>query len=792
MATIFVSPGVYTKEQDFTVFASRIGITRLGLAGLTQRGPAFEAVKVSSTDEFLLRFGSTDPNLPLPYVANSFLGQSKELTIVRALGKNGYTNSGAWIISADDNSSLSGATLAVIRSKKNQISGNFYFDASTDIEIGNITGPLNTFTLSGSTGPLTAETLSVSLDETREDYILNILGKSPKVVSGLQDIYVEKIYPHALREAVARGEISNLRASISYSNSSSFTDYSDSYTNAVTPWIVSRVIGGVAKDLFKIHTISDGDAANTEIKFSIANIDVVTKTFDIIVRSYNDTDATVGSTAIERWSNMTLDNTKPNFIGKVIGTLDETYPSKSRFITIELAESLPVGTLPAGFKGYELRDPTGLTGVTVPPTYYKTTYLSGDSRFKTYLGLSELGYTSITQDQVSVGNSVKTLENDIFGYIGGVTSAGTVSTTKGFHLENTADSSLYESGDKNSLTAYTNVAGTLIDKGLLKFTVAPAGGFDGWDALRQYSNHYERFTDAFEDNKNVLKEAIDIYLNPEEVDINLFAIPGVDYSNNTNIVKYALSTIEDRADTLYVVDAPRITTSSTNKGTPEEAVSILQGTGIDSSYAATYWPWVQLEDPNTGKYTFQAPTFMVLKAIAFTDNVAQPWFAPAGINRGTASSSVIQTDVKLNKSNRDTLYDAGINPVVSQVQQGIFLGGQKTLQVRDSALDRINVRRLLLQVRRLISAASLTLLFEQNDQTLRDQFLAKVEPLLLQIQNQRGLSGFKVVMDESNNTAETIDRNTLVGKIQLKPTRVAEFIDLTFQVLPTGANFEDF
>jgi phage tail sheath protein FI len=138
------------------------------------------------------------------------------------------------------------------------------------------------------------------------------------------------------------------------------------------------------------------------------------------------------------------------------------------------------------------------------------------------------------------------------------------------------------------------------------------------------------------------------------------------------------------------------------------------------------------------------------------------------------------------------LYQGRINPIATSIQVGVKIDGQKTLQVRQSALDRINVRRLLLQVRRLVAAASQTLVFEQNDQTLRDQFLARVEPILLQIQNQRGLTAFKVVMDDTNNTNETIDRNTLVGKIQLKPTRTAEFIDLTFQVLPTGANFEDF
>jgi phage tail sheath protein FI len=183
---------------------------------------------------------------------------------------------------------------------------------------------------------------------------------------------------------------------------------------------------------------------------------------------------------------------------------------------------------------------------------------------------------------------------------------------------------------------------------------------------------------------------------------------------------------------------------------------------------------------------------MVVRSMAYTDNVAAPWIAPAGELRGLAPTNVIRADVKLKKTDRDTLYQGRVNPIATSIQVGVKIDGQKTLQVRQSALDRINVRRLLIQVRRLVASASQTLVFEQNDQTLRDQFLAKVEPILLQIQNQRGLTAFKVVMDDSNNTNETIDRNTLVGKIQLKPTRTAEFIDLTFQVLPSGANFEDF
>jgi len=802
MATIFVSPGVYTKEQDFSVFASRIGITRLGLVGKTEKGPAFEAIKITSADEYALRFGNTSPDLPLSYVASAFLAQSNELTISRVLGKSGFTNSPAWLIKVSDSSPYpySGATLAVLRSKQTS-AGVKYFDESTDVVIGvsGMTNILSDFTLSATTGPLTAYTNSgftVSLDETKENYIVKALGKNPKVVEGAINLYVEEIYPHFCREAVSRGLVTGvLNSSLDYRDTdASYTDYTGDYNHSTTPWIVSRVIGGQTHRLFKFHTISDGDASAKEIKISIANIDVNTYTFDVIVRRFDDTDATMGTTAYERFSNVTMDESESNFIGKVIGTWDEEYPSKSLFITVELASRYPDDTVPAGFEGYTLRSAAGTNGATVG-IFYKTTYLSGDSIYKTYLGISELGYTGLTSNVIGTKNSVKSIESDIFVY-NGETTTGTT-TTKGFHMENTADSTYFVSGEKTSLTAYTNAAGTLVDKAKLKFTVVPAGGFDGFNKYKTYTYPYEEFIESTEQNNyEQFKLACDVFENPEEVDINLFATPGVDLSNNASLVRYALAMIEDRADTLYVIDSPRITTTdsqgTTTKGTPEEVVNVLETSGIDSNYAATYWPWVQIEDTISGKYTYQPPTLLVVKALALTDNVAAPWFAPAGLNRGVAGTSIKRTDIKLSKLNRDTLYEGRVNPIASFVQQGIVIWGQKTLQVRQSSLDRINIRRLLLQVRRLISAAALTLLFEQNDQTLRDQFLSKVEPILLQIQNQRGLTAFKVVMDDSNNTSETIDRNTLVGKIQLKPTPTAEFIDLTFQVLPQGASFEDF
>jgi len=900
MATIFVSPGIYDREQDFTVFASRIGITRLGLVGKTLKGPAFQSIKVASADEYALRFGGTHPDYPLGYVANAFLAQANDLTVSRVLGASGFTNSPAWLVVADsvplytgsttvsgstftasdatgptiytitfeedsvmeDGSAsaqtavdsaitigfsgcsmseiyaalvtgvdanwaafgitmtdsvgggdivdsaitittitaedvivYSGATLAILRSKKDEL-GIAIFDLETDVEIG-IPGAnaLSNFIISGTTGPLTAYTngLTVCLDETKENYIVKVFGTNPEQITGTLGLYVEEIYPHFIREAVARNEIGSIETSLLFKaiTNNGYADYNNGYTHSETPWIVSRVVGGIVNNLFKFHTISDGNASAQEIKISIGNIDPLNYTFDVYVRRFDDTDATASQTMLERFPNVTLDDTQSNFIGKYIGTYDEEYPSKSMFVLVEMAERYPGNTVPAGFRGYELRGDSDATLGTSADIYYKTTYLSGDTVYKTYLGISELGYTSLTASNVSSKNAVKTIEKDLFKYHGGYTTTG-ITTIKGFHLENTADAATFISGDKATITAYTKTGLVgITDKTKLKFTVVPIGGFDGFDKYETYTYGYQEFISTKANNVAQYKAAIDVFSNPEEVDINLLATPGVDFSNNEEIVKYALDIVEERADVLYVIDSPRIT-DSIDKGIPEEAVNLLEATGIDSNYAATYWPWIQIEDTISGKYTYQPPTLLIVKALALTDNVAAPWFAPAGLNRGVAGASIKQTDIKLNKEKRDTLYEGRINPIASFVQQGIVIWGQKTLQVRQSSLDRINIRRLLLQVRRLIAAASLTLLFEQNDQTLRDQFLAKVEPILLQIQNQRGLSAFKVVMDDSNNNEDTIDRNMLIGKIQLKPTRTAEFIDLTFQVLPTGANFEDF
>jgi len=221
----------------------------------------------------------------------------------------------------------------------------------------------------------------------------------------------------------------------------------------------------------------------------------------------------------------------------------------------------------------------------------------------------------------------------------------------------------------------------------------------------------------------------------------------------------------------------------------QDIVDMLDVAEIDSSYACTYFPWIQMRDTQNNVNVYIPPTGEVVKAMAFTDNTAFPWFAPAGLQRGVTNA--IKSKYKLSLEARDILYSGRINPMADFADAGTAIFGQKTLQVRQSALDRINVRRLLLQLKVLIANIAIRLVFEQNDQTTIDQFLSKATPVLDTVKRERGLYDFRIKMDDTINTPETIDRNELFGEIFIKPTRALEYIGITFTVTPTGASFAD-
>lgn len=274
--------------------------------------------------------------------------------------------------------------------------------------------------------------------------------------------------------------------------------------------------------------------------------------------------------------------------------------------------------------------------------------------------------------------------------------------------------------------------------------------------------------------------AFDLLGNQDDYDINLLWSPGLNNADHSGLCNKMITTCESRGDCFAIVDP-------VGKG-KTIANAVAEGGNEDSSYAAMYWPWVQTSA--NGRYVWTPASTLMPGVIAFNDKVSHEWYAPAGLNRGGLSTA-IQAERKLTHANRDTLYEAAINPLATFPGEGVCAWGQKTLQRKASALDRVNVRRLLINLKKFIASTSRYLVFENNTNATRNRFLASVNPYMESVQEKNGLYAFKVVMDDSNNTADIIDRNIMKGEIYLQPAKAAEFIVVDFNIMPTGATFED-
>jgi len=278
-------------------------------------------------------------------------------------------------------------------------------------------------------------------------------------------------------------------------------------------------------------------------------------------------------------------------------------------------------------------------------------------------------------------------------------------------------------------------------------------------------------------------QSISLLANKDAFNYNLLIAPGLltDMSSPaSDAITSMINVAQNRGDMMVVLDSSKYGT---------QINSVLTNTaGYDTSYAATYWPWVKTVDPNTANQVWVPASTMIPGVYAFNDNVAAPWFAPAGINRGIITVAT-QAERVLTQGNRDTLYQANVNPISTFPNSGIVVFGQKTLQKRQSSLDRINVRRLLIELKNYISQVADTFVFEQNNSVTRNNFLGIINPYLSSVQQQQGLTSFRVIMDETNNPPSVVDNNQMVGQIYLQPTRTAEFVVLDFNILPTGATF---
>ena len=271
-------------------------------------------------------------------------------------------------------------------------------------------------------------------------------------------------------------------------------------------------------------------------------------------------------------------------------------------------------------------------------------------------------------------------------------------------------------------------------------------------------------------------------LNDTQYKYTSIVAPGLNYSDNSTELDVLLDSAKERQDFLAVIDL------GLYDATADEVITT--GASINNSYAAAYYPWLMSTDPATGRLTWSPASALIPGVFAYNDRTSEPWFAPAGLSRGSLPT-VLKTQRTLPKSSRDNLYSGKINPITAFPGAGVVVFGQKTLQSKASALDRINVRRLLINIKQFLDQQAGNIVFEPNSQATRNNFLAIVNPYLESVQQRQGLYAFKVVMDESINTAAVIDRNELVGQVYLQPTRTAEFVILNFNILPTGASFPE-
>jgi hypothetical protein len=721
--------------------------------------------------------------------------------------------------------------------------------------------PFATFLISGYTIENKTFSFEVSMQESSSKYITKVLGSDNFGKDRFQiPVFVEEHYPGTLSYLFNKGYIRGLDCQlIALPDAKSRSTQSiawnlEKYTSPSTPFFVSELRGNEVFDLFKFISISDGTAANTQIKVSIAGISFNNQNFDVLVRDFFDTDT--NPVVIEKFTNCNLDINSNNFIAKKIGSSDGEFQLISKFIMVEMAEEYPNDALPCGFRGYNQRVYSNTNNIAPLPVYKIKYDLPGDTIYNPPFGSTSGGDNVLSSNGDNVRRTYlgfsskfgvddsflqyKGKQNPVTDWDTAVDSGAWNYLSRGFHMDSGATViTITNSFDTSGETAFDcgiasfNSEPTTQESPYYytysrKYTVCFAGGFDGWDIYREYRTNEDRFRlgssgylagaaantrypnatgygmfKQISVNQNSVDWAntdyyayllgIQTFSNPEATNINIFATAGINLIDFNGLTEDSINMIQfDRADSIYIATMPDFDmftsdgNNTDNRILPQEAIDILEETGIDSNYTSTYYPWVLTRDTVNNTQIYLPATAEVCRNLALTDNVSFPWFASAGYTRGIVNS--VKARIKLTQEDRDTLYIGRINPIATFSDVGTVIWGNKTLQIADSALNRLNVRRLLLQARKLISAVAVRLLFEQNDQIVRQQFLDSVNPILDGIRRDRGLYDFRVTVSSS---PEDLDRNTLTGKIYLKPTRALEFINIEFLITPTGASFEN-
>jgi hypothetical protein len=817
MAEKIVSPGVFTKETDLSFLPQ--GIAGIGAAfiGPTIKGPAMVPTSVSSFGEFTQKFGSTNPDLYLPYAAKEYLDNNNQLTIVRTLHDDGYflSNPVALVVSGSfgrkhiglihpaqtvlESSTTYSYTSPTSMFEKSALASNLSGSAVVKLS-GSYTVDSDFAALvqPGSVGV----SFSASLNSTNDNYLSKVFSKIPTVANAPGYLYT--LFDAAAASALA-ADTGSIRFELQ--SGSFYTDAA--FSEATTPWIISQTVNNSNQNLFKFHTIASGNSSNYEVKIAISNIKAAGSiagsnygSFTVTVRAvdqtylrslgspYDTTDTDARPNILESFDNVNLDPNSTRYIARVIGDRYKTftsgkvvlhgdYPNKSNFVYVEVDNNVAKGVIstalvPFGFAALFNPLPTVFTNVpaasyvaaqTINGIYNKRKHFGFDYDFGS---TDNANYLKVIPVSSSIGSNVPFLLSNF-----------------NQHASANYPTSTPYSGSIN-LTSNTSIDSR-------KFVVPFQGGFDGVQPnkrilsgvnLKAVNTQGYDLSGTSGKDYSVYTNAIDAVSNPDEIDINMIVLPGVLESLHPTITDYVRSMCQDRGDVFNIFDTVGI--GGDAGSTIAEATAAVST--LDDNYSATYYPWVKIVDANINKPVWVPPSAVLPGVLAFNDKVAAEWYAPAGLNRG-GLTSVSEAYTRLTQGERDTLYEGRVNPIASFPGTGVAVWGQKTLQAKPSALDRINVRRMLIAVKKYIASTSKYLVFEQNTAATRNRFLNIANPYLESVQQRQGLYSFKVIMDETTNTPDVIDRNILKGSIFLQPTKSAEFIVIDFNVLPTGASF---
>jgi hypothetical protein len=567
---------------------------------------------------------------------------------------------------------------------------------------------------------------------------------------------------------------------------------------------------------------------NTSYKVEVSNVKLAGTvagsdwgSFTVTIRSYSDTDKK--PKILETFQNCNLNPDSSNYVARRIGDRYNyinfagkviefgTYANLSKYVRIEMSTTpWAITAVPAGFEALTVPINSSMGNWVVPVRYSRASLYSTDpGKYASGIAFNDAptgadGNLAALFPTSSVGNGVADDNKQYFAPLPAFGSYSSVGRNTTFALDQTQpewgfDRPASVGGLDASLSGsvpfvYDSVNEAVYVK-MRKFQVGFQGGFDGQSPaipinvgsdIEPGNTQGLDCTDINAAGSIAYKQCISALGNSDEFDINLITLPGIVAEHHSYITNLVVDMCEKRGDTFYIMDLNVTPDVEGSVGQIDNVV--LQASLFDTNYASAYYPWIKILDTNTNKIIRVPPSVVLPAVYAANDKVSAEWFAPAGLNRGGITQAVQVCD-RTTHEERDTLYEGKVNPIAAFPGTGISVWGQKTLQNQASALDRVNVRRLLINIKKFFASTAKYLVFEQNVASTRNKFLSIVNPYLEGIQQRSGLYAFQVVMDDNNNTPDLIDRNILYGQIYLKPVKTSEFIILDFNILPTGASF---